>query len=198
MTSNIYVPPNWIDPLDWRQVFDQQRPVEIDVGCGKGAFLHWVASTRPSSNFIGVDRLLARLRKVDKRIQRHGLHNVRLIRIEASYLISKLVPNSSVAAYHVYFPDPWPKRRHRERRLINTALVKDLHRTLEPRGAVNVATDHDDYFQQIESVMSESDLFQRETVEAQPEEARTDFEREFLADGKPIYRSRWVRRGSRQ
>ena len=84
MLTALYKPVNWLDPLDWRVVFDEPRPVEIDVGCGKGAFLLWAVQARPVHNFIGVERQLVRLRKVDKKLQRLGLCNVRLIRIEAS------------------------------------------------------------------------------------------------------------------
>lgn len=194
MTSCIYAPPNWIDPLEWRNVFEQNKSVEIDVGCGRGAFLLWAAQQRPDSNFLGVDRLLARLRKVEKKIQRRGLANVRLARIEASYLITRLVPNDSVSAYHIFFPDPWPKRRHHPRRLFNATLVNELWRTLKTGGNVNVATDHAEYAGQIERVFSESGRFKRVEVEPLPEEARTEFELEFLAEGKEICRSRWLRK----
>lgn len=190
--SRIYTPPNWLDPLDWRQVFANERPVEIDVGCGKGAFLLWAAQARPESNFLGIERLLMRLRKVDKKLQRHGLSNARLIRIEASYLIAHIIPSASVTAYHIFFPDPWPKRRHRGHRLFNPVFVRELHRTLRPDGAVNVATDHAEYFEQIELVMTESGVFTRAVTESLPEEAQTDFEREFLDAGKPICRGRWL------
>ena len=145
--TSIYVPSNWVARLDWVEVFGNAQPVEVDIGCGKGSFLLWSAQTRATTNFVGVDRLLRRLRKIDRKVQRIGLPNVRLIRVEASYLVGFLVPEASVAAYHVYFPDPWPKRRHRQRRLICGAFLSDLHRTLCEGGAVNCATDDAEYFQ---------------------------------------------------
>jgi len=189
--TNLYTPPNWLDPLDWRQVFGNRQPVEVDVGCGKGSFLLWVAQTRPQHNFLGIERLLLRLRKVDKKARRRGLTNVRLIRLEASYLISKLIPPASVTAYHIYFPDPWPKRRHHDRRLINPAFALELQRTLLPAGCLHVATDHEEYFRQMEAVMAGNPAFAREQPESLPVEAQTDFEREFLAAGKPVHRARW-------
>ena len=146
METTLYTPPNWIEPLNWQSVFAESRPTEVDIGCGKGGFLLWAAQTRLDRNFIGVERLLLRLRGVDKKIRRLGLANARLIRIEASYLIAKLIPESSVSAYHIYFPDPWPKRRHHRRRLFSPAFVGDLRRTLQPGGVVNVATDQENYF----------------------------------------------------
>jgi tRNA (guanine-N7-)-methyltransferase len=187
----LYTPPNWIEPLHWQSVFSESRPIEVDVGCGKGGFLLWAAQTQPDRNFFGVERLLLRLRKVDKKIRRLCLPNARLIRIEASYLIAKLIPESSVSVYHIYFPDPWPKRRHHRRRLFTPAFVADLRRTLQPGGAVNVATDQEDYFREIGTLMRESGFFVAEPPLSLPDEARTEFEREFLTTGKPVFRGRW-------
>jgi tRNA (guanine-N7-)-methyltransferase len=194
VTSAIYSPPNWLDPLDWRQVFPTAGPIEVDVGCGKGGFLLWAAQARCGSNFVGIERRLVQLRKVEKKAQRLGLTNVRLIRIEASYCIGKLVPNDSISAYYINFPDPWPKRRHHARRLFTPELAADLHRTLRKGGAVNVTTDDEDYFTHIEWVMAQGGQFTRTAAEHLPEEAMTEFERIFCAKGKPICRGRYVRR----
>jgi tRNA (guanine-N7-)-methyltransferase len=191
MDSLIHRPPNILDPLNWPAVFGNDQPVEVDVGCGKGGFLLWAAQTRPTHNFLGIERLLVRLRKVDRKAGKRGLTNVRLIRLEASYLIGKLVPAGSVAAYHVYFPDPWPKRRHERHRLFSTGFVSDLHRTLRPAGTVSAATDHEPYFRQIEAVMAGNRGFTPLPVEDLPAEAQTEFEKEFVAAGKPIWRARW-------
>ncbi len=189
----MYQPGNWLDPLDWSIVFtDATRPLEIDVGCGKGGFLLWVAATQPATNFLGVERQLVRLRKVDKKIHDRQLPNVRLLRVEAGYLVSKLIPAQTVTAYHVFFPDPWPKRRHHPRRLFQPAFVGELYRTLKPGGAVNVATDDLDYFAHIQKVMRESGRF-RETAAVQlPVEAQTEFEKIFLAQGKKIGRAKFL------
>jgi tRNA (guanine-N7-)-methyltransferase len=190
----LYQPSDYLTPLDWRAVFEREAPLEIDLGCGKGNFLAWAARTRPGHNFLGIDRQLVRLRKVDKKLQRDGLTNVRLFRLEMSYLITKLIPRSTVTAYYVFFPDPWPKRRHEKKRLFNADFVTELHRTLFPNGAVNVATDNAPYIEQIVRIMNASALFQSEPPLAFPEEARTEFEQLFLAKGNPIHRARWRRR----
>jgi tRNA (guanine-N7-)-methyltransferase len=190
--SVIYHPANWLDPLDWRDVFGSDRPVEIDLGCGKGGFLVWVAGQRAGHNFLGVERQLKRLRKVDKKVLRAGLANVRLLRVEAGYFVAKLVPDHSVAAYHILFPDPWPKRRHAKHRLFQPAFVDELYRTLGQGGVVNVATDDADYFAHIREVMSEK--FVETKPEVLPSEAMTEFEKIFVAEGKPIARARFHRR----
>jgi tRNA (guanine-N7-)-methyltransferase len=194
LPSSIYVPSNWVARLDWGEVFGNAQPVEVDIGCGKGSFLLWSAQTRATTNIVGVDRLLRRLRKIDRKVQRIGLPNVRLIRVEASYLVGFLVPEASVAAYHVYFPDPWPKRRHHQRRLIGGAFLSDLHRTLCEGGVVNCATDDVEYFQWIQQEFYRIGEYAETEAEVLPEAGRTDFERDFLATGTRFYRCRWVKK----
>jgi tRNA (guanine-N7-)-methyltransferase len=189
----VFKPIDWFAPLKWEDTFALAQPVEIDVGCGKGAFLLWAARTRPQSNFLGIERQFVRLRKVDKKIQRLGLDNVRLIRVEAGYLIGKLVPANSVTVYHIYFPDPWPKRRHAAHRLFQPEFVANLHRTLRQGGALNVATDDSNYFLQIQSLMKRACQFAEVAPEQLPEEAMTEFERVFRQKGQPIFRSRYIR-----
>jgi tRNA (guanine-N7-)-methyltransferase len=199
----IHTPSNWLEPLDWRELFGNEHRIELDIGCGKGRVLLWSVQAYPDTNFIGVDRLLRRLRRIDRKIQRFGagdpsheqfgLHNVRLIRAEASYFVAYLVPKASVSAYHIYFPDPWPKRRHRQRRLMSGAFLRDLHRTLERGGEVNCATDHDEYFRWIQAEFGRSSGFMETNPHVLTEATQTDFEREFLSAGKQIYRCCWVK-----
>ena len=192
--SVIYKPANWFEPLDWRAVFERDQPIEIDLGCGKGSFLLWAATTDPTRNFLGVERLLRRVRRVDRKAVRGGLNNVRLVRLEATYLVSKLIPEASVSAYHILFPDPWPKRRHHARRLISADFLADVHRTMTPDSAINCATDHEEYFEWIQRAFEESARFTEAGPVVLPPEARTDFEKEFVAAGKQVYRCRWLKR----
>ena len=194
MDSAIYKPANWLDPFDWRQVFGNDHPVEIDLGCGKGGFLVWAAQTRPAHNFVGVERQLDRLRRVDKKIRRAGLANARLLRVEAGYFVGKLIPDHSIAAYHILFPDPWPKRRHAKHRLFQPAFVAELHRTLGQGGVINIATDDHDYFALIRKVMAEK--FTETKLEVLPAEAMTEFEKIFVTAGKPIGRARFEGRAT--
>jgi len=189
--SAIYRPADWLTQFNWVEMFGNDRPVEVEIGCGKGGFLIWSARTFSDRNFLGVERQLDRLRRVDKKTQRAGLTNVRLLRIEAGYLVARLVRPESVAAYHVLFPDPWPKRRHHGRRLFSAAFVEEVSRTLAPAGYVNVATDHDEYEEWIRREMRVSRMFKEVPPVTLPVEARTEFERIFLATEKPIHRSRW-------
>lgn len=157
--------------------------MEVELGSGDGSFLVEYASHHPNRNFIGVERLLGRLRKLDRKGQQSGLTNLRGVRIESSYFLKYLLPPHSVATIHVYFPDPWPKRKHRRHRLVNEELLQIIYRVLEPEGTVYLRTDDLDYFEQMVRVFAGNPLF----VNVQPPEALrnlvTDFEREFKARG---------------
>jgi len=183
-----------MQPLDWREVFGNERCVEVDIGCGKGNFLLRSAQTRSDTNFLGVDRLLRRLRKVDRKIQRLSLQNARLVRVEAGYLVGYLVPKASVSVYHIYFPDPWPKRRHHRRRLMTALFLASVHRTLVAGGLVNCATDHEEYFHWIQGQFVRIDGFTETEPEILGDGTQSDFEREFLEARKRIHRCRWVKK----
>jgi tRNA (guanine-N7-)-methyltransferase len=189
--SLIYRPADWLEPTPWAVIFGREAPVEVDIGAGKGAFLLAAAAAAPDRNFLGIERQLVRVRKVDAKARRRGLTNVRLVRVEAGYFVRYLVPAGSVAVYHIYCPDPWPKRRHRQRRLISPAFVADLHRTLEPRGWIKFSTDDRDYFEAAESVFRASGRFCERPAGVPPPGLVTDFERMFSQQGLVIHRAQW-------
>src|SRR5688572_22700975 len=110
--SLIYRPASYLDRLPLAEMFPQAQPLEVELGAGDGSFLIAWAKANPARNFLGVERLLGRIRKIDRKASRAGLQNVRLMRIEASYFLEYLLPRNSVTALHIYFPDPWPKRKH--------------------------------------------------------------------------------------
>lgn len=181
----VHRPTNVVDRFEWSSLFPVNQPVELELGSGDGSFLARWAQQHPERNFVGVERLLGRLRKLDRKGLRAGLSNLRLVRLEASYLLQFLIPPASLSAIHVYFPDPWPKRRHRDRRLINELFTQHSVPVLIPGGHVWLRTDNADYFEQMVSVFAANPQFQ--PVET-PEEQRqfiTDFERYFNAQGIP-------------
>jgi tRNA (guanine-N7-)-methyltransferase len=180
----LYRPSSITERFAWADVFPVAQPVEVELGSGDGSFLLEYARQQADRNFVGVERLLGRLRKLDRRGRRAGLRNLRLIRLEASYLVRYLLPSASVAALHVYFPDPWPKRKHRKNRLVNEAFVVAAQAVLHPGGRVYLRTDDPDYFTQMEAVFGASAAFEREETPRALLEVETDFEREFRAQGK--------------
>ena len=186
-------PGQWVDPLPLAQTFGNDRPIEVDLGCGKGRFLVERARTHADTNLLGIDRMLRRIRKIDNRVRRLGYPNVRLLRIEAYYAVSFLMPASAIQTYYIFFPDPWPKQRHQDHRLFNPRFVDALVRTLVPGGAVHVATDHQPYFEAIRDILrAEARL--EEIPPFQPTEAeRTDFELWYL-ERSPIGRCSFRKR----
>jgi tRNA (guanine-N7-)-methyltransferase len=181
--SLIYALPTILEPLDLAQLFPQAQPLEVELGSGDSSFLAELARRQPERNFIGVERLLGRIRKLDRKGRRAGLTNLRGVRIECAYFLEYLLPRHSAAALHVYFPDPWPKRKHRRYRLINERFPAVARQALVPGGVVYLRTDDQDYFEQMVNVFAASAPFQK--VETPPDLCAllTDFERDFHAQG---------------
>jgi len=181
--SLIYRPASYVDRLPLAEMFPQPQPLEVELGAGDGSFLIAWAKANPRHNFLGVERLLGRIRKIERKASRAGLPNVRLMRIEASYFLEYLLPLNSVTALHIYFPDPWPKRKHWKHRLINDAFPALCARVLVPGGRVFVRTDDGDYFEQITSVFAGHSGFAAATPPPALAEILTDFEKEFHQRG---------------
>src|SRR4051794_9840264 len=112
-------PASYIERLEIARIFANPQPLEVELGAGDGSFLVEWAKQNPQHNFLGIERLLGRIRKIERKAVRAGLHNLRVMRIEASYFMEYLLPEKSVSSLHVYFPDPWPKRKHWKNRLVN-------------------------------------------------------------------------------
>jgi tRNA (guanine-N7-)-methyltransferase len=168
-------------PLD--TMFAVAQPLEVELGAGDGGFVAQYAGLRRDRNIIAVERLLGRLRKIDRKGRRAGLTNLRAVRIENSYLLQWLVPPGSVDAVHVYFPDPWPKRRHWKNRLVNEEFTGIVHGALKPGGIVYLRTDAVDYFEQMVRVFAENPAFEPVETPAELAAVTTDFERGFNAKG---------------
>jgi tRNA (guanine-N7-)-methyltransferase len=181
------VPANCFGPLDFEEVFHRRAPVEVDLGCGEGSFLAALAGQNPDRDFLGVERLLGRVRTACRRIERAGLTNARVLRFEISYVVDHLLPEKSVTAFYLMFPDPWPKRRHAARRLITENFLASIHRALVPNGVTRIATDEPDYFRQITRLFSQSSLFEIIT-DAVPTSVMSQFEKRFTQEGLTIHR----------
>jgi tRNA (guanine-N7-)-methyltransferase len=185
----LYPLPTLLKPLDLKALFPVAQPLEVELGCGDASFLVEYARQRPAINFIGVERLLGRLQKLDRKGRRAGLKNARGVRIESSYFLQYLLPPHSTKALHIYFPDPWPKKKHRRHRLINETFPALVSAILVSGGTVFLRTDDADYFAQMTEVFDAAKEFIK--VETPPllAEITTDFEREFNAQGIPTLRA---------
>ncbi|HUC86326.1 MAG TPA: tRNA (guanosine(46)-N7)-methyltransferase TrmB [Candidatus Acidoferrales bacterium] len=179
----IYDLPSIIERIHPSELFTRAQPLEVELGCGDATFLIEYARRHPERNFIGVERLLGRLRKLDRKGRRAGLMNLRGVRIESSYFLEYLLPQHSAGVLHIYFPDPWPKKKHRKYRLVNERFPELAHKALMPGGTVYLRTDDADYFQQMAEVFGANRRFQQIETPSELLELPTDFEREFQTRG---------------
>ena len=179
----IFCPPSYVERLDVHGLFAQSHPVEVELGAGDGSFIAQWAALNPGINFLAVERLLGRLRKIERKSRRAGLTNLRAIRLEASYFGKYLLPPQSVTVFHIYFPDPWPKRKHRGNRLINEQFTEVLRAALCIDGIVYLRTDDADYFGQMTHSFEANINFDAVPTPKRLAAVLTDFERAFNAEG---------------
>jgi len=179
--------------IDFSSIFGRNGAVHIEVGSGRGTFLLKQAQAQPSLNFLGIEWANRYYRYSVDRIGRWSLVNVRIIRTDAVEFITKFVPDCSAECFHIYFPDPWPKKRHHKRRFLSTANAGQLIRCLKPGGTIRIATDHAGYFEQIEGVLAGFDGqleqidFEAAAGAEKGEWVGTNFERKYLRDQRDIY-----------
>ena len=153
------IPGDYFVPLDIQAIYGRNAPLEVDLGCGDGSFLVASADANPTRDFLGIERLAGRVRRVCRKIASSRAANARVLRVESSYAVQRLLPAASVAVFHLLFPDPWPKRRHWGRRIVTEDFLAALHRALVPQGTLRIATDQIDYFQEIERLVNQSTRF---------------------------------------
>ncbi len=191
----IFRPPSYVERLDLATLFTTPQPLEVELGAGDGSFFTQWAALNPGTNLLGLERLLGRLRKIERKSRRLGLTNVRALRLEASYFTEFLLPRDSVSAFHIYFPDPWPKRKHRANRLINEPFTEVVRAALAANGVVYLRTDDADYFAQMTRVFDGNKHFVPVPTPERLAAVLTDFERTFVARGIQTNRAAYRRIG---
>ena len=196
--ARLYNPPDYFRSLHKTEIFSASperpdAPLEIDVGCGDGGFLLDLAAAHPERDFLGLEKLLGRARKVVRQAARRGLTNVKALQIDSPYAVRHLLPPSGISRLHLLFPDPWPKAKHAKNRLVQPAFCQDVHRLLRPGGEWLFKTDHPEYFAEAVATIQASGLF---TATHWPADCfpypLTDFERQWLAEGKTIQSARFT------
>ena len=181
--------------VDFTKVFGRKAPVHIEVGSGRGTFLVNQAKLSPDINFLGIERASRYYRYTVDRLGRWGLKNVQMLRDDAANFICEFIPDASVDCFHIYFPDPWPKKKHHKRRFICEKNLEQLLRCLKKNGTIRIATDHADYFAQIEKVLAAKSNYLRKIGFLPTAAANTNigewvgsnFERKYLKEHRPIY-----------
>lgn len=185
-------PENWFSRLGREELFENENPVELDLGCGDGSFLIRIAEEMRNRNFLGVERLLGRVRKVSRKASRAGLENARVLRADSNYAVNWLLPRSAFQRIHFLCPDPWPKKKHaRRRQMCQLPFLKALHGLLEEDGELLFMTDDLPYYEESLETRESCDFFAREPwEEGDFFYPKTDFEEQWLAEGKTMNRLR--------
>jgi tRNA (guanine-N7-)-methyltransferase len=184
-------------PVDWVALFGRRAPLLIEIGFGNGLFLVDLARRRGNANIVGVEISLPSMRHAARKVQRAGLANVILIKDRAAAVLQSLCRPQSIDAVFINFPDPWPKKGHEGRRLINDNFLHLLATRLMPGGALDIATDHVEYAAQIGDCLQRSPHFESrfETLFAyvDPDRPRTKYEQLALAENRPPHYFKWRR-----
>jgi tRNA (guanine-N7-)-methyltransferase len=173
-----------IDRLDLEKIFGRNALLHVDLGCGDGSFICALAERMPKRNFLGIERLLGRIRSAARKAATVG--NVRLLRMENSYAVRYLLPAGSVETFYLLFPDPWPKRRHWRRRTVTGEFLRAISQALAENGKFLIATDHVDYFEEIERI-ARADPGLTTVLPVAIDLPLTKFEQQFRAQGSPIH-----------
>jgi tRNA (guanine-N7-)-methyltransferase len=186
------------EPFSWTEMFPIRRPVEVEIGIGKGRFLLEAAGKRPDINHLGVEWANKYLRYAEIRADQRQLENIRFVRIDAREMMAS-IPAFSVQAFYVFYPDPWPKRRHHKRRFLRRDMAVEIARVLIDGGKLHVATDHENYWEALRPVFDEHADFKRQTTFGGPEfpieegQPLTHFEIKYAVEERNRHRASWIR-----
>ena len=182
-----YVPPTEMQPLDLQKLFPAAAPIELDLGCGDGSFMVALAAEYPDRNFIGVERLVGRVRSACRKIAARQLTNARILRVEIGDAVERL-PGHSVDVCHVMFPDPWPKRRHWPRRTVTSEFLSAIVPVLAPGGLLRLTTDDAPYFEQMQQAAANVRELAAARNEHESALPASTFQTRFVERDLPIYR----------
>ncbi len=184
----LIVPESILAPLDLVAIFGRSARIEVDLGCGDGGFLVALAEQDPAANFLGVERLIGRVRSASRKIGARRLTNARVIRADILDAVQQLFAPRSVDVFHLLFSDPWPKRRHHDRRVVNESFLRAVARALKTDGEVRIATDHADYFAAIRETLEQVEDLEPRVIEDSLGSALSTFEKHYRNHGVEIHR----------
>ena len=176
--------------LDLHQLFGNDHPVVLEIGSGKGRFLLATAAERPDLNLIGVEKSLHYHRVIRDRMMKRGLTNIRLINHDGFLVLRDMIPDASIAEIHVYFPDPWPRKREQKRRIIRPQVLTEMRRVLVDGGLGIYVTDHQEYFEAAAPHV-EAEFRSERRIPGPDDAPRTNYEAKYREEGRPIYEIRF-------
>jgi len=186
------------EAVDPAALFGNDRPTELEIGCGKGGFLLRAARAHPERNFLAIEWANKYYKYAVDRMRRWGIENVRITRTDARHFVVHRLPDACLSAVHVYHPDPWPKKRHHKRRLFQKDFAEGVVRVLIPGGRLSVQTDHAAYFEQVSEVLkARAEMveapFEADDSAGESNAPETNFEIKYRRQGRSIYRLAFVR-----
>ncbi len=191
-------------PLDLPSLFGNGAPVELEIGIGKGRFIVLAAAAFPETNFLGIEYAGRYFLRAVERAGKRGFTNVRLVHGEAAAFLRERLPEASIAAVHLYFPDPWPKKRHHKRRFVQPANLDQLARVMQPGALFRAVTDHPGYGLTIREEVDRHpafvaaggppSLWDLPGMGDHTQLGVTNFEIKYRREGRPIHRFAWRRR----
>ena len=181
------------EKVDFDLIFGRPGPVHVEIGCGKGSFLLSQSLHSPHINFLGIEWARKYCRFCVDRFGRRGIGNVRMIRADAADFVSRFIHDSSVACFHVYFPDPWPKTRHQKRRFLSDSNIPNLYRCLNSDGTIRFVTDDAKYNEATVALIQRLDYYweKRDFIPLpgtpDGEFVGTNYERKYRKEGRPVF-----------
>lgn len=183
---------NLEQPPLWQSIFGNDNLIALEIGCGIGDFIAKTAEDRPDQNFIAIDYYNKGCDSTCRRLERHGVSNVRVLRVEAREFIAGYIPGNSLAALYINCPDPWPKKRHRKRRLVNSEFMEFMHAYLRTGADFFFATDFEDYGLDVAEFMSHQQGYTNMLAPALSSHELADYHSskymlKFMAEGKKIH-----------
>jgi tRNA (guanine-N7-)-methyltransferase len=179
--------------IDMKELFGNAHPVILEIGSGKGRFLIATATEHPELNLLGVEKSLHYHRLIRSRVAKRGLTNIRLINHDAFLVLKDMIPDASLSEIHIYFPDPWPRKKEQKRRIIRPDALKEFRRVLTDGGWGIYVTDHQEYFEAAAPLV-EVEFRSERRVPGPDDPPRTNYEAKYRAEGRPIYEVRFWKR----
>lgn len=191
LSPNFIADSKFDSPPDWAAIFGNGNPLALEIGCGTGHFVLQQAIRQPQTNFIAIDIYNKGCLKTCAKIDAAGLDNVRVLRAEARWLLASGLQPESLSAVYINCPDPWPKKRHRRRRLVNRDFLETLAHYLKPGGDLYFSTDFDDYAEdvagQIHSLAGYRNMLSTAWTKVLPGYPVSKYMQRFLEQGQNIY-----------
>jgi tRNA (guanine-N7-)-methyltransferase len=180
-----------LDPLNLSTLFGNANPVVLEIGSGKGRFLLATAMERPDVNVLGIEKSLHYHRVIRDRFLKRDLRNIRLINHDAFVVLQKMLPDASIAEVHIYFPDPWPRKRERKRRIIRPEVLAEIRRVLTEGGSGIYVTDHEEYFESAAPLVEAAFPRTERRIPGPDDPPRTNYEAKYREEGRAIFEIRF-------